>query len=356
MNVIIAGGGTGGHLFPGIAVAREIQRRKPGSKILFVGAEQGIETRIVPKEGFELRTLPVGGIKGLGVARQVRNLIGMMTGVLKARRILRDFRPDVVIGVGGYASFPMLSAATLGGYPRVIMEQNAIPGLANRVIGKWVDFAAVTDPRTESYFGRRAVVTGNPIRPEFKSIPPKAHAAPYTILIFGGSQGAQAINRAVIEALDGLIDWKDRLRFVHQTGDKQLEDVKRGYAAKGFEADVRTFFNNFHEQYAAADLIVSRSGATTVAEIKASGRAAILVPFPFATDDHQMKNARAMAEEKAAVVISNSELNGKSLSGAIRELIGDPTRLGEMETNARRVAILDAEARIADLVERAAGV
>src|SRR5215472_2101119 len=232
MNVIIAGGGTGGHLFPGIAVAREIQRRQPGSKILFVGAEQGIETRIVPKEGFELRTLPVGGIKGLGVARQVRNLIGMISGVFAARRILRNFQPDVVIGVGGYASFPMLSAATLGGYPRVIMEQNAIPGLANRVLGRWVNFAAVTDPRTESYFGKRAVVTGNPIRPEFKSIPAKVHLAPYTILIFGGSQGAQSINRAVIGSLDSLADWKSRLRFVHQTGERQLEDVRAAYPSK----------------------------------------------------------------------------------------------------------------------------
>src|SRR5437867_4023579 len=160
MKVIIAGGGTGGHLFPGIAVAREIQRRHAGSKILFVGAEQGIEARVVPKEGFELRTLPLGGIKGLGVTRQVRNLVGMAKGVFKSRRILREFDPDIVIGVGGYASFPMLSAATLSGYPRLIMEQNAIPGLANRVLGRWVNFAAVTDPRTQSYFGGRAVVTG----------------------------------------------------------------------------------------------------------------------------------------------------------------------------------------------------
>src|SRR5215469_14657988 len=293
MNVIIAGGGTGGHLFPGIAVAREIQRRIPGSRILFVGAEQGIETRIVPKEGFELRTLPVGGIKGLGLVRQFRNLIGMLSGVFKAHQILRRFKPDVVIGVGGYASFPLLSAATLGGYPRIVMEQNAVPGLANRVLGRWVDFAAVTDPRTESYFGKRAVVTGNPIRPEFKSIPAKVHAAPYTILVFGGSQGAQAINRGVIEALDSLADWKSRLRFVHQTGERQLEDVRAAYASKGFQADVRAFFNDFHQQYAEADLIISRSGATTVAEIKAAGRAAVLIPFPFATDDHQMKNALA---------------------------------------------------------------
>ena len=353
MKVIIAGGGTGGHLFPGVAVAREIQRRDAASKILFVGAEQGIEVRIVPKEGFELRTLPVGGIKGLGITRQIRNLMGMASGVFKAKAILREFKPDVVIGVGGYASFPMLCAAALGGFPRIVMEQNAIPGLTNRVLGKWVDFAAVTDARTQSFFGKRAVVTGNPVRPEFKSIPPKVHAAPYTILVFGGSQGAQSINRGVIEALDDLGDWKERLRFVHQTGERQLEDVQRAYATKGFHADVRSFFNNFHEQYAGADLIVSRSGATTVAEIKAAGRAAILIPFPFAADDHQTKNARAMLDEKAAVLITNADLTGKRLADAIRGLLADPHRLEEIENNARRIAILDAEQRIVNLVEQA---
>jgi UDP-N-acetylglucosamine--N-acetylmuramyl-(pentapeptide) pyrophosphoryl-undecaprenol N-acetylglucosamine transferase len=353
MRVIIAGGGTGGHLFPGIAVAREIQRRHGGSEILFAGAEQGIETKIVPKEGFRLRTLPVGGIKGVGIARQARNLMRMVNSVFKARSILKEFNPDVVIGVGGYASFPMLGAATIAGYPRVIMEQNAIPGLANRVLGRCVDFAAVTDARTGRYFGARAVVTGNPVRPEFKSIPPKTHAAPYTILIFGGSQGAQSINRAVMDALDSLTDLKERLRFVHQTGERQLEEVRRAYAAKGFDADVRTFFDRFHEQYAAADLIVSRSGATTVAEIKAAGRAAVLIPFPFATDDHQTKNARAMADENAAVLIGNAELNGKRLAEEIRGLIGDPLRLEQMEANARRIAILDAEQRIVNLVETA---
>ena len=340
-------------MFPGIAVAREIERRHAGSKILFVGAEQGIEARIVPREGFELRTLPIGGIKGVGIVRQVRNLIGMVRGVFKARNILKEFKPDVVIGVGGYASFPMLSAAALGGCPRVIMEQNSVPGLANRVLGKWVDFAAVTDARTQSYFGKRVVVTGNPVRPEFKSILPKPHVPPYVILIFGGSQGARSINRAVMDGLDSLGDWKGRLRFVHQTGERQLEEVKQAYSSRGFEADVRTFFNNFHEQYAAADLIVARSGATTVAEIKAAGRPAILIPFPFATDDHQTKNARAMEDEKAAVLIGNSDLNGKSLADTIRQLLSDPGRLNEIETNARRLAILDAEARIVDLVDRA---
>jgi UDP-N-acetylglucosamine--N-acetylmuramyl-(pentapeptide) pyrophosphoryl-undecaprenol N-acetylglucosamine transferase len=353
MKVIIAGGGTGGHLFPGIAVAREIQRRHPGSEILFVGAEQGIETRLVPKEGFPLKTLPLGGIKGVGWMRRLRNLAATVFGIQKAKKILREFKPDAVIGVGGYASFPIITAAILGRYPRLIMEQNSIPGLANRTLGRWVNFAAVTDPRTRTYFGSRAVVTGNPVRPEFKSVAAKTHSAPYTILIFGGSQGAQSINKAVIEALGLLSDWKDRLRFVHQTGERQLEEVKSAYSSRGFNADVRTFFNDFHQQYSAADLIVARSGATTVAEIKAAGRAAILVPFPFAADDHQTKNAKAMADEKAAVLIENSQLNGKRLSDAVRDLLGNPSRLQELESNARRIAVLDAEARIVNLVEDA---
>jgi UDP-N-acetylglucosamine--N-acetylmuramyl-(pentapeptide) pyrophosphoryl-undecaprenol N-acetylglucosamine transferase len=351
MKVIIAGGGTGGHLFPGIAVAREIEKRHPGSEILFVGAEKGIETKIVPKEGFRLRTLPLGGIKGVGWMRKLRNLVATGVGIRKAAEILREFNPDAVIGVGGYASFPMIAAAIIGRYPRLIMEQNSIPGLANRTVGRWVDFAAVSDPSTQSYFGSRGVVTGNPVRPEFKAVPPKRHVPPYTVLVFGGSQGAQAINRAVMEALDRLIGWEDRLRFVHQTGERQLEEVKHAYAGKGFDADVRTFFNDFHQQYAAADLIISRSGATTVAEIKAAGRAAILIPFPFAADDHQTRNARAMADEKAAILIENSELTGNRLADTIQQLLETPRRLEELESNARRIAIPDAEERIARLLE-----
>jgi UDP-N-acetylglucosamine--N-acetylmuramyl-(pentapeptide) pyrophosphoryl-undecaprenol N-acetylglucosamine transferase len=353
MRAIIAGGGTGGHLFPGIAVAREIQRRHPGSDVLFVGAERGVEARIVPQEGFPLRTLPLGGIKGVGWVRQFRNLLATIGGVFRAKKILQEFKPDVVVGVGGYASFPMVGAAVLGNYPRVIMEQNAIPGLANRVLGRSVDFAAVSDPRTLSYFGRKAVVTGNPIRREFKQIGPKQHSAPYTVLIFGGSQGAQSINSAVLDSLEFLTAWKDRLRFVHQTGEAQLRRVQKAYADKGFNAEVRVFFDDFHKQYAAADLIVSRAGATTVAEIKAAGRAAILIPFPFATDDHQSKNARAMEEEHAAVMIANAELNGKRLADTIIRMLEDPKRLAEMETNARRIAIVDAEERIVNLIEAA---
>jgi UDP-N-acetylglucosamine--N-acetylmuramyl-(pentapeptide) pyrophosphoryl-undecaprenol N-acetylglucosamine transferase len=354
MKAIIAGGGTGGHLFPGIAVAREIQRRRPESEILFVGAEQGIETRLVPQEGFQLRTLPSGGVKGMSWKKRVWNVAATLKGLLQARSILKDFRPTVVIGVGGYASFPMLGAAILGGYPRLIMEQNVIPGLTNRVLGKWVDYAAVTDPRTVQFFGKRAVVTGNPVRSQFKSISPRKHQPPYTILIFGGSQGARAINEGVRRCLPLLADWKDRLRFVHQTGEQQLAETRKAYDDLGFVSDVRPFFSHFHEQYASADLIISRAGATTVAEIKAAGRAAVLVPFPFAADDHQTENARAMVDENAAVLIPNAELTGERLAGVIRSLLGDLNQLSEIEANARRLAVLDAESRIVDLAENAA--
>jgi len=353
MRAIIAGGGTGGHLNPGIAVAREIQRRHPDARILFVGAERGIETRLVPQEGFELRTLPLGGIKREAWTTKVKNLAASVSGILTARRILHEFNPDVVIGVGGYASFPMMAAAILNRRPCLVMEQNAIPGLANRVAGKWVDFAAVTDARTKPFFGDRAVVTGNPIRPQFKSIPEKTHQPPYTLLVFGGSQGAQAINNAVRASLSLLKQANLPLRFVHQTGEKQVNDLKQAYSAAGFEADVRAYFNDFHQQYAAADLILSRSGASTIEEVKAAGRAAIFVPLPTAADDHQTKNAQAMVEKDAAIMIRNSELTGERLAETIRGLFSDISRITAIERNARRIAILDAEQRIVDLVERA---
>jgi len=274
-------------------------------------------------------------------------------GIFSAGRILKEFNPDVVIGVGGYASFPTVMAAILNGYPRMIMEQNSIPGLANRMVSRWVDFAAITDPKTKSTFGDRGVVTGNPIRPQFKSIPAKTHQPPYTVLVFGGSQGAQSINRGIRESLSHLSDWKSKLRFVHQTGEKQAEEIRKAYAEAGFESDVRAFFNDFHQQYAAADLIVSRAGATTVAEIKAAGRASILIPLPTAADDHQTKNAKAMVEENAAVLISNSELNGETMASAIRSMLSDTQKLDTIEKNARRIAVLDAEQRIVDLAERA---
>ncbi|HEX5000186.1 MAG TPA: undecaprenyldiphospho-muramoylpentapeptide beta-N-acetylglucosaminyltransferase [Terriglobia bacterium] len=353
MKAIIAGGGTGGHLFPGIAVARELQRRHPGCEVLFVGAEQGIEAKVVPAEGFPLRLLPVGGINRVSWKKAARNIVAAVKSLFEARRILKEFQPSIVIGVGGYASFPMMGAAIISGFPRMIMEQNAIPGLANRTLGRWMDFVAVTDPRTVARFGAKARVTGNPIRPQFKAIGPKEHRPPYRVLVFGGSQGAQAINNAVVESLPWLADWKDKICFTHQTGARQLEDARRAYSEAGFDADARAFLDNIYEHYAAADLIVSRAGMTTISEIKASGRAAILVPLPFAADDHQRANARGMESEGAAVMIENAELTGERFARVVRELLSDHDRLVAMERSARRLAVLDAESRIADLAEQA---
>jgi len=331
-------------LFPGIAVAREIQHRYANAEIVFVGAEKGMEARLIPQEGFPLRMLPLGGINRVQGLARFRNLAATMKGIFSAKRILMELKPDAVIGVGGYASFPMMAAAIM---------KNSMPGLANRMLGRWMDFVAVTDVKTKSFFGDRAVVTGNPVRPQFKSISEKDHRAPYTVLVFGGSQGAQSINNAVRDSLPFLADLKNRLRFVHQTGEKQAKQIREAYAAAGVEAEVRVFFNDFHRQYAEADLIVARAGATTVAEVKAAGRAAILIPLPTAADDHQTKNAQAMVAEDAAIMIANSDLTGEGLAATMGSLFSDISRLSQIERNARRIAVPDAERRIVDLMERA---
>ena len=333
-------------------MAREILRREPDAGILFAGADRGIEKRVVPREGFKLETLPIGGIKGVGFVRGVKNLFAMTLALVRALGVLGRFDPDVVVGVGGYASFPVVGAAILRGIPRGIMEQNVCPGLANRVLGHRVDFAAVTHERTAAFFPGKAVVTGNPVRSAFKEIEPKASREPFTILIVGGSQGAEAINRAVMNALDSLEGWKGRIRFFHQSGERQLDEVQRSYRERGFEARVESFLDDIDRQYAASDLIISRAGGTTVAEIKASGRAAILVPLPSAALD-QPGNAKAMVDEAAAVMIDNASLTGKRLAEEIIRLLEAPENLTRMETNARKMAVLDAESRIVDLMEQA---
>lgn len=361
MKAIIAGGGTGGHLMPGIAVARELLRRDSRTRILFVGAEQGIETVVVPREGFDLITLPGGGFQRTGWVLRVRNLVRLARSLVRATGVVGRFRPDVVVGLGGYASFPVVVAAVVRGIPRVLMEQNVFPGLANRLLARAADAVAVPDERALRHFRGRAVVTGNPVRPEFKNLAPKAHRPPFTVLVTGGSQGAESINRAVIESLrfigasDGIGGPKRSIRFVHQTGTRQAEAIRAAYREAGFEAEVAGFFEAFEACFQAADLIVCRAGATTVAELRAGAKAAIMIPLPFAADDHQRKNARAMVDEGAAVMIDPDDLSGERLAAEIVGLLGDPGRLESIERNAGRIAVLDAEARIADLIERAAG-
>ncbi len=344
---------------PGIAVARELLRRDPEARVLFVGADRGVETTVVPREGFDLITLPVGGFKRTGWAARVRNGVRLLRSLAGSLGILRRFRPDVVVGLGGYASVPVVAAAWAWGTPRVLMEQNVVPGLANWLLGKRAMAVAVPHEQAAGHFPGRAVVTGNPVRPEFKSMAPKEHAAPFTVLVTGGSQGADSINRAVVAALDRIVSALEggagAIRFVHQTGRKGEDAVRAGYREAGIEAEVAGFFDAFDARYRDADLIVCRAGATTIAEVRAAGRAAILVPLPFAADDHQRKNARAMVADGAAAMIDPADLSGETLADEIVSLLTDAPRLRSIEENARRGSVLDAEVRIADLIEEAAG-
>lgn len=337
---------------PGIAVARELARRHAGVRILFVGSERGIEQRVVPGEGFELKTLRVGGFKRTGWKQRAGNLVALILALIRSARIVSEFHPDVVVGLGGYASFPVMAAATMFRIPRLVMEQNVFPGLANRIVGRFATIVAVPDQEAASHFPGRTVVTGNPVRPEFKDIAPVSPGDRIDVLVTGGSQGAASINRAVIDALPHLNGLRDRLRFVHQTGDREMKEIESAYRSAGFEAEVASFFPDFAAEFARADLLVCRAGATTVAEVRAAGRAALFIPLEFAADDHQRKNASAMLSGDAAVVIDPTELSGPRLAQEISALVENPARLRELGRNARRMAVLDSESKIADLVDQ----
>jgi len=354
MKVMIAGGGTGGHVFPALAVAAELRRRRPQNEILFVGTEQGIEAKVVPAAGLPLRTLPGAGFKGVSAAGKLRSLSLLPRSFWGSVRLLREFRPDVVFGVGGYASGPATLAAALGGWPTVLFEPNAAPGLTNRLLAPLVTRAAVTYEETAYRFGAKAVRTGSPVREEFLRVPAKKHAPPFTLLIFGGSRGALAINRAVVDALDPLLAARTPLRFVHQTGERDFDAVRTAYARREIRADVLPFITDMAARFAAADLVICRAGASTVAELAAAGRAAILVPFPHATDQHQLRNAEAMERAGAARLLEQDLLTGERLAGEVAGLLNRPERLAEMEAAAKRLAVPDAAARIADLIESVA--
>lgn len=351
MKVMIAGGGTGGHVFPALAVAAELRRRNPAGEILFVGTAAGVEAKIVPAAGFALRSLPGAGLKGVSAAGKLRSLALLPRSLWGSVRLLREFRPQVVLGVGGYASGPATFAAALGGWPTVLFEANAAPGLANRLLGPLVSRAAVTYEETVPRFGAKAVRTGSPVRAEFFSVLPKKHEPPFTLLIFGGSQGALAINRAVVDALDPLRAGRYPLRFIHQTGERDYDAVRTAYARREIRAEVLPFITDMAARFTQADLVLCRAGASTVAELAAAGRAALLVPFPQATDQHQLRNAEVLVRAGAARLLEEASLSGERLAAEVFALLDHPERLGEMEAAARRLAVPDAAARIADLIE-----
>ena len=349
-RIVIAGGGTGGHLYPGIAVAREIVRRQPDARVTFAGTARGIEARVIPREGFELDLLRSAGLKGTSPAALVRGLSLLPLSALDAWRILSRRRPDLVIGVGGYSSGPVVAMAAARRIPTLLLEQNAVPGFTNRRLAAVVSAAAVTFESTVGYFGRRGFVAGNPVRPEFFSDTNDSHAAvgPPRILIFGGSQGSHAINVACMEAAPRLAADGRRLAITHQTGERDLAVVRDAYQRAGLDARVEPFLFSMDREIKAADLVVSRAGATTIAELTAAGKPAILVPLPTAADDHQRRNAELLRDRGAVELIEQQELTGDRLADRVLALTADPQRLGEMGAAARLMARPEAARMIVD--------
>ena len=352
-RAIIAGGGTGGHVIPALAIAQELKACY-GAEVLFVGTARGIETRLAPAAGFELRLIEVGALKNVSAQTRARTFIGLPGAILRCRRLLREFAPQVVIGVGGYASGPAMLAAWLARIPTLAFEPNVTPGFANRAVARLVRAAAVHFEETARHF-RNARVTGVPVRAEFCALKPRSHAPEPTLLIFGGSQGAHAINQAVLDALPGLRARIPGLRIIHQTGERDYNQAQAEYLKRGVPAEVWKFIQEMPAAFARADLLVCRSSASTVAEVTAAGKPAIFIPFPRAADDHQLKNAEALARAGAAVILPETELSGDSLAQRVAELFAQPARLEEMGCRARALAHPQAAAEIAEMAARLAG-
>src|SRR6185436_18773504 len=355
VRVVIAGGGTGGHLYPGIAVARELQSRQPDAVVSFAGTAQGIEARVIPREGFPLDVIRSSGVKGKSIGGRLRGAMLLPLSLLDSWRLLSARRPSLVIGVGGYSSGPVVMVAALRGLPTMLLEQNAVPGLTNRLLAWMVKAAAVTFESTQAFFGAKAFVSGNPVRPEFfhAAGPNQESARDDTtsvtrVLVFGGSQGAHAINVAMVEAAPQLAAGRPPVRLTHQTGERDVEMVRTAYRQAGIQGEVEPFLYDMGRRLADADLIVCRAGATTLAEITAAGKAAILIPLPTATDDHQRKNAESLVDAGAAELLLQHDASGEALASRVQALAADPARRQRIASVARGLAKPDAARVIVD--------
>lgn len=353
MRILLAGGGTGGHVIPAIAIAQELQKQY-GAEVLFIGTARGIENRLVPAAGFPLKLIEVGTLNRVSLATKLKTAIRLPAAIWEARRLLSEFRPDVVIGVGGYASGPAMMAAVLKGLPTLVFEPNIVPGFANRVVARWVSAAAVHFEETAQYF-RRAKVTGVPVRQAFFEIAPKPTGADPTLLVFGGSQGARAINRVVIDSVATLLQRVPGICVVHQTGERDYNEAHTAYAALGGVVEAHRFIDNMPERFASADLVLCRSGASTVAEITAAGKPAVFVPFPRAADDHQKRNAEALERAGAAVTLEEAMLTPESFVETVSGLLRDAARLAGMSELARGLAHPNAARDIAVMAGELAG-
>lgn len=367
MKLIIAGGGTGGHLFPGIAVAEEFIARDRANEVLFVGTERGIEARAVPAAGYRLELISAAGIRGKGGLSQMKAVAMMIYGYAQSRKLLKSFKPDIVLGVGGYASLPMLLAARGMQVPRFIHEQNAIPGQTNRLLARFADRVFITLEESARYFPiERTLLTGNPLRRQIlDSVGSKAKdqgsgesagshplpldpCRPFNLFIFGGSQGAHAINMAMLDALPLLKQSHTKIEIVHQTGENDHAEVAAAYKAADVKARVTPFISDMAAEYTEADLIICRAGATTIAEVTACGKTCLFIPFPHAADDHQRRNAEALLKKDACFMMLERELTGETLAETINRLAKEPDLVRRTGTLAFGLARLDAARIIVD--------
>jgi UDP-N-acetylglucosamine--N-acetylmuramyl-(pentapeptide) pyrophosphoryl-undecaprenol N-acetylglucosamine transferase len=357
MRAILAGGGTGGHVIPSLAIADEL-KKSYDCECLFIGTARGIENRLVPAAGYPLQLVRVGALKNVSLVTRLKTAFDLPRAIWDAGRMLNEFAPDVVIGVGGYASGPAMLAAVVKHIPTLAFEPNVVPGFANRVVARLVSAAAVHFEETAKYF-RHAEVTGVPVRQAFFEIAPKRGGTP-TLLVFGGSQGAHAINEAMIRCLPVLRREAPGIRIIHQTGERDYNDALAAYQAlgesAGMQVEVFKFIEDMPAAFARADLVVCRSGASTVAEIAAAGKPAVFVPFPRAADDHQRVNAEALTRQGAAVVVEESKLEGVWLAETIAVLLQDSHRLQQMSQAARELAHPHAARDIAAMAARVAGL
>src|SRR5437868_1574935 len=353
MRAILAGGGTGGHVIPALAIAKQL-KQDYGTEVLFIGTARGIENLLVPAAGYPLQLIRVGALKNVSMVTRARTAFDLPRALWDASRMLNEFAPDVVIGVGGYASGPAMLSALVKHIPTLAFEPNVVPGFANRLVARFVSGAAVHFEETARYF-RRGEVTGVPVRQAFFEIPPKRGGTP-TLLVFGGSQGAHAINEAMFRCLPVLQREAPGIDIIHQTGERDYNDALAAYGGLGDSAEVFKFIEDMPAAFARADLVVCRSGASTVAEIAAAGKPAVFVPFPRAADDHQRVNAEALARQGAAVVVEESKLEGVWLAETISALLQDPQRLQRMSQAARELSHPNAARDIAAMAARVAGI
>jgi len=354
-RVLFAGGGTGGHIFMAVALARELEKQNPGVEVLFVGARKGMGNDIVPALGFRFQTLNIGGIKGVGLFRAVVSLLQIPGSLLSSRRMIQEFCPSIMVGLGGYSSGPIMLVGKALGFPALLIEPNVQPGFTNRVLKPWVDAAAVAFEETARWFGNKARLTGIPVRQEFHEVSSKVSAGgPLCLLVFGGSQGSSPMNQLVCQALPFLPPTGE-IKIVHQTGLTDYSSVKERYKQAGFEAEVIDFIQDMPAYFSGADLILSRAGASTVAEIAAAGKPSILIPLPHATDDHQRMNARALVQKRAALSLEETETTGEELASLLVELAQTRDRLDQMAQASRELAHPESRTKIIELMEEVAG-